>query len=173
VGFGPEAAVAVADLADGLPRRINVVCDRALEEGRLEGVNVITADLVKRAARSVGMPESSPAAPDRRGDSPGPSLVLGQLAERPTARPWIPIAFAGALAALVFAGYSYYAESALAEVAVIAVPARPVERATLPSSARPLPPDDEFLRLLVPPRRTAPPAIPPSGELPDNPNQFN
>jgi hypothetical protein len=166
--------VAVADLADGLPRRINVVCDRALEEGRLEGVNVITADLVKRAARSVGMPESSPAAPGRRGDAitPAPSLVLGQLAERPAARPWIPIALAVALAALVFAGYSYYAESALAEVAVIAVPARPVERVALPSSARPLPPDDEFLRLLVPPRRTAPP-VPPSGELPDNPNQFN
>ena len=53
VRFDASAMQTVADLSRGLPRRINVLCDRALQEGRIEGVNVITADLVKRAARAL------------------------------------------------------------------------------------------------------------------------
>jgi general secretion pathway protein A len=169
VGFGPDAAVAVAELAEGLPRRINVVCDRALEEGRLDGVNVITADLVKRAARSVGLAGRAPASREGR-VAPAPTLVLGQLAERPATRHWVPLAIAAAVAALVFAGYSYYAESALAGVTPIAVPA-PSERTTLPSSALPLPPDEQFLQLLTP--RVIRRPVVPSGEFPGNSNQLN
>jgi general secretion pathway protein A len=33
VTFAPEAAALVADLSRGLPRRVNVLCDRALQEG--------------------------------------------------------------------------------------------------------------------------------------------
>jgi type II secretory pathway predicted ATPase ExeA len=53
VRFDAAAMQTVSDLSRGLPRRINVLCDRALQEGRVEGVNVITADLVKRAARAL------------------------------------------------------------------------------------------------------------------------
>lgn len=53
VRFDAAAMQTVADLSRGLPRRINVLCDRALQEGRIEGVNVITAELVKRAARAL------------------------------------------------------------------------------------------------------------------------
>jgi general secretion pathway protein A len=53
VRFDAAAMQMVADLSRGLPRRINVLCDRALQEGRIEGVNIITADLVKRAARAL------------------------------------------------------------------------------------------------------------------------
>lgn len=53
VHFDPAATQAIAELSRGLPRRVNVLCDRALQEGRIEGVSVITADLVKRAARAV------------------------------------------------------------------------------------------------------------------------
>jgi general secretion pathway protein A len=53
VKFDPDATRAIGELARGLPRRINVLCDRALQEGRIEGVSVITTDLVKRAARAV------------------------------------------------------------------------------------------------------------------------
>lgn len=65
VRFDVAAMQAVADLSRGLPRRINVLCDRALQEGRIEGVNVITADLVKRAARALaGVHDPLPVAPE-------------------------------------------------------------------------------------------------------------
>lgn len=67
VSFDAHATRLVADLAHGLPRRINVLCDRALQEGRIAGANVITSDLVKRAARSlagVHEPEPVPPPPD-------------------------------------------------------------------------------------------------------------
>ena len=53
VTFDPDATRVVANSRAALPRRVNVLCDRALQEGRIEGVTVITPDLVKRAARSV------------------------------------------------------------------------------------------------------------------------
>jgi general secretion pathway protein A len=63
VRFDAGAMQTVSDLSRGLPRRINVLCDRALQEGRIEGVNVITAELVKRAARALaGVHEPFPAA---------------------------------------------------------------------------------------------------------------
>ncbi len=71
VRFDAAAMQAVADLSRGLPRRINVLCDRALQEGRIEGVNVITSDLVKRAARALaGVHEPMAAAADAARLSP-------------------------------------------------------------------------------------------------------
>ena len=55
IRFDPAAAMAIGELSRGLPRRVNVLCDRALQEGRIEGVNVITPDLVKRAAQLAGV----------------------------------------------------------------------------------------------------------------------
>lgn len=64
VSFDTYATRLVADLAHGLPRRINVLCDRALQEGRIAGAKVITSDLVKRAARSLaGVHEPEPVPP--------------------------------------------------------------------------------------------------------------
>jgi general secretion pathway protein A len=64
VSFDTAAARAIADLSRGVPRRINVLCDRSLQEGRIEGVHVITADLVKRAARALaGVHDPIPVAP--------------------------------------------------------------------------------------------------------------
>src|SRR5262249_36545757 len=37
VSFSPDSTRIVADLSHGLPRRINVLCDRALQEGRIDG----------------------------------------------------------------------------------------------------------------------------------------
>ncbi len=50
VEFTAEAVNRVAELARGVPRRINLICDRALEAGRVEGTNVITPSLVARVA---------------------------------------------------------------------------------------------------------------------------
>jgi general secretion pathway protein A len=64
VSFDAEAAFAVGELSRGLPRRVNVLCDRALQEGRIEGASVITTDLVKRAARALaGVHDPTPVAP--------------------------------------------------------------------------------------------------------------
>jgi type II secretory pathway predicted ATPase ExeA len=49
VEFTADAINTVAELTRGVPRRINLLCDRALEAGRLDGTNVITPALVERA----------------------------------------------------------------------------------------------------------------------------
>lgn len=63
--FASEAIALVAEYSRGLPRRINVLCDRALDEGRVTSSPTIGPDLVKRAARSLAGPSTSqtPAAP--------------------------------------------------------------------------------------------------------------
>jgi general secretion pathway protein A len=69
VAFSPEALARLADLSDGLPRRINLLCDRALELGRVAGVTTIDAAMITNAARAiagrgsdVAMPAHAPAA---------------------------------------------------------------------------------------------------------------
>ena len=53
VKFDPDALARIADLSDGLPRRINLLCDRALELGRIAGVTTIGAPLITQAAKSI------------------------------------------------------------------------------------------------------------------------
>jgi general secretion pathway protein A len=53
VEFLPEATTVVAELSRGLPRRVNLLCDRALQEGRVDETRRITPDMVRRAARSL------------------------------------------------------------------------------------------------------------------------
>jgi len=57
--FAPEALGLVAEYSRGLPRRINVLCDRALGEGRHASSPLITAETVKRAAKSLASPSSA------------------------------------------------------------------------------------------------------------------
>ena len=53
VTFEPEAVRLIADLSRGLPRRVNLICDRALEEGRAARSSVIDASMIRRAARAI------------------------------------------------------------------------------------------------------------------------
>jgi hypothetical protein len=53
VSFDADALARIADLSDGLPRRINLLCDRALELGRAAGVTTISAAIVSNAARAI------------------------------------------------------------------------------------------------------------------------
>ena len=53
VEFDRDALARIVDLSDGLPRRINLLCDRALELGRIAGVTTITAPLISRAATAI------------------------------------------------------------------------------------------------------------------------
>jgi len=66
VTFDPAAVSLIRELSEGLPRRVNLLCDRSLEEGRVAGHSVIDAPMVRRAARSIaGEPEptDAPASP--------------------------------------------------------------------------------------------------------------
>ncbi len=54
VRFDAGALQAIADLSHGLPRRINVLCDRALQEGRNAGATTITAALIGEADQALG-----------------------------------------------------------------------------------------------------------------------
>jgi general secretion pathway protein A len=64
VRFEPDATRVIAELSRGLPRRINLLCDRALQQGRIDGAAAIGPDLVKRAARSLtGAPAEKPLEP--------------------------------------------------------------------------------------------------------------
>jgi len=63
VSFQPEAMKLISELSRGLPRRINVLCDRTLQEGRLISATTITSDIVKRAAKSLA--GAHPATPAR------------------------------------------------------------------------------------------------------------
>jgi general secretion pathway protein A len=62
--FAPEALRLIAEYSRGLPRRINVLCDRALDEGRHASSRLITADTMKRAARSLASPTTAAPAVD-------------------------------------------------------------------------------------------------------------
>jgi general secretion pathway protein A len=74
VTFDADALARITDLSDGLPRRINLLCDRALELGRVAGVTTITAPFVSRAAKAIAGASLPP-------DEPAP------LAPPATARP--------------------------------------------------------------------------------------
>lgn len=53
VTFTTESVNAIAELTGRVPRRINLLCDRALEEARAAGTNVIVFGTVHRAVRSL------------------------------------------------------------------------------------------------------------------------
>jgi general secretion pathway protein A len=170
VAFGPDATAVVAELSRGLPRRINMLCDRSLEEGRFDTVTVITPDLVKRAARAVGMQplplpaieEPEPPLPSERAVEP--TLLLGQIGEPTNRKPWMVIGAVALLAAAIGAGYALYARSVVSSIALPSVP--PVAfRAGALISPLPVPSDDAFRALLVPRLLS-----PPSAEFPNESN---
>ena len=61
VKFDADALARIADLSDGLPRRINLLCDRALELARVAGVTTIGAPLITQAAKSIAGAKLDPA----------------------------------------------------------------------------------------------------------------
>ena len=67
VAFTAQALVEVHRLSGGIPRLINLICDRALLAGYSVRTNRITPDMVVHAAKSLDL--QSPAAPSRFGVS--------------------------------------------------------------------------------------------------------
>jgi len=148
VQFEPDAIRLLATLSHGSPRRLNLLCDRALEEGRAAGTAVIGVDLVERSARATGDAVAELAVTHEPIDGADPD-VLG-AADRPRwwARRsvWLPAAGI-VLAAGLGAGYWGWS-IASADPGMPARMPRPVMRVGKPASALPVPSDDEIRSLL-------------------------
>lgn len=64
--FTPESVGLIAELTRRVPRRINLLCDRTLEMGRIEGTTRITPEIVRRAQKTMaGHPAPALARPVR------------------------------------------------------------------------------------------------------------
>ena len=61
--FRPRAFDAIHRLSQGIPRVINLLCDRALLAGFADRTSVIDADLVKTASESLELPQATQSAP--------------------------------------------------------------------------------------------------------------
>lgn len=81
VKFDADALARIADLSDGLPRRINLLCDRALEFGRVAGVTTIGAPLITQAAKAIAGGKIDPALQS-----------FAAVQDRPAAQPPAPAA---------------------------------------------------------------------------------
>jgi len=121
--FELEAVTAIHRLCQGVPRRINVLCDRAMHVAQSSGSHTITRDMVERAAvESFGSP------PDR---APSPQVVSANPVNR--VRRW-PAAVAAALVALLVGGFIG------AQRARTPVPARPASETAAAPPAKVEPP---------------------------------
>ena len=120
ITFDRDALKLIAELSRGLPRRVNVLTDRTLQEGRVDGVTRITPVLVKRAAKALaGVHAAQVAAAAESpmsGDGPEPAdaiefsgdaATVSVGAERTSARAGKVAALAVA-AALVLGVASYF-----------------------------------------------------------------
>jgi general secretion pathway protein A len=178
VTFEPAATRIVAELSRGLPRRINVLCDRALQEGRIEGATVITPALIKRAARSVaGEPEPIVVA---QPESPPSTLTFGHAERPPGTSRLRKAAFAVAggvlMTALIAWGWAVYrATSTEPELPAAGRPARDVGTPLVPLTPPPIsavPAPERRSLAPVAPELTPPNEPPPaaSAEFPNNRN---
>ncbi len=185
VRFQPEATRLVAELSRGLPRRVNVLCDRALQEGRIEGASAITPELVKRAAKSLAGvhepigPLVAPAEPVIRESPPVLQVTLSGSANdesRPGASRRLALGLAiGATVLALGAGvYGYQARSALANSTVPDVAAPPPRAlgALAPPLRVPTPEEAQAAvdAMRLPP---LPPQSPPLLQLPDDRHQLD
>jgi hypothetical protein len=156
---------------------VNLVCDRALEEGRVAGSATIDAEMVRRAARAIAGDYDPPAviaAPDRDMTPEPPaaaadpsrdlSFTFGQEAPaRARGRAVLVAGIVLLLAAGLAAGYYVYSRNIVEKgAAVPGLPPAPKLNTGEPPVVMP-PPSDAELKALLP----APPAPPPQVPPPD------
>ena len=148
VHFAPDAIRLIAELSSGVPRRVNMLCDRALEDGRSTGTTIISADAVRRAAKALagGDPdaltvEGASAVMAKTGD------VMPHVAARSphagwTGRRWWSIA--GALVVATALAGGYYAWSIGNAAGLLHAPPDPTLTGGLAPGPLPPPSDDEI-----------------------------
>ena len=145
VSFQGDAMKLIADLSRGLPRRVNVLCDRTLQEGRSVSATTITADLVKRAAKSLAGAHPVPAPHEEVVEVPDEGRAIATAAERHTNRFARMAGIAVlALAVLVGAGYFYFGDQLIASQSQLTLPAKAVLSQGTPPPPLTMPTDAEL-----------------------------
>jgi len=150
VSFQPEAMKLVAELSKGLPRRVNVLADRTLQEGRAVSATVITTDLVKKAAKSLAGAQAPP--PESADplivpiEGEGMDLVIGGPGVRREPNRFVRMAAigAGTIAILAIAAYWFVGSQTLASAANFSMPAPAPLKTPVVATANPLPSDAEL-----------------------------
>ena len=163
IAFQPDAVKLIADLSRGLPRRVNLLCDRVLQEGRIDGAMTISGNLVKRAARALA---GAPAAPDTISESAVQEPVddtswLDGFRSRATR---LAVAASIGIAIVGSAGYALYANQVMdSDPGVPELPiAKPLPIGEVAATIK-LPTDAELLAYFEPLRMNG-------GELPELPD---
>lgn len=170
VTFQPDAIRLIAELSRGLPRRVNVLSDRTLQEGRVEGAMVITQALVKRAAKSLAGAPPTPEQPADAEHAAGEGEAdLSLSVEGPAAGRGWRIAAVGALtlALAASAGYGYWAWTALNLDPGLPAASRPTVELPAAPTVLPPPSNAELDAFYAATRNLG------SGEFPDNRNQLD
>ena len=161
ITFDPDALRLIADLSRGLPRRVNVLADRTLQEGRVDGVTRITGTLVKRAAKALAGAHAAaqqanvlgdPSAPDSVVDaadamvlSNTDALSLSLGGERKSERPKQLIAIAAtAVVVLGLGGYFFYGNQLTTSGLDYAVPRERPRPGTGPAPVPRIPTQNEL-----------------------------
>jgi general secretion pathway protein A len=158
VGFDADALRLIAELSRGLPRRVNVLADRTLQEGRIDGASRIGGSLVKRAAKALagvhaaavaaiptdaaGLTDAQAAVEADEFESDALSVSFG--AERKTARVR-RLTILATLALVLFgaAGYMYYGNQLLTDGMRYSVPQPRPRLGAIPAKL-PMPTDAEL-----------------------------
>ncbi|MGE5243036.1 MAG: AAA family ATPase [Betaproteobacteria bacterium] len=155
VAFEPAAIEAISRITGGLPRQVNLICDRALEQAFAARVRVVDVPLVQAAARAIGAEQAGlPETPDVHaardaGPAPAPQAVavaaddtagmFGPAVEATPARRsgWLVLAAAAlvVVAAAIWIGFRAAATPSPARQPAAAPPA---PTSVAPSAARAL-----------------------------------
>jgi general secretion pathway protein A len=136
VSFTPDATALVAALSTGLPRRVNLLCDRTLEEGRRAGTTALGVEHVRRAQQALAGSPAVGAAAERdaeseapRGDAdrPRPSVSFGVVRKRTRSIQILPIVLtiAGVVILVAAIASGVYAWQLAAPSALPTLPAQP------------------------------------------------
>jgi type II secretory pathway predicted ATPase ExeA len=149
VAFQPDAMKLIADLSRGLPRRVNVLADRTLQEGRVVSATTISAELVKRAAKSLAGAHPPPTPAEEAAaaaESVTDPLQIAISTERETPRV-LRLAAIGVVVAGLAAtgGYWYYGNDLLTNGFAYELPARVTPRTPALPAKITIPTDEELL----------------------------
>ena len=162
VTFEPAALDKVHAYTGGVPRIINLLCDRSLMQSAQMRVNRLTPAIIEEAAGSLGLRLPETGRQKKRkaaGAAPGPWRFAGMAA--------------AVLAFLVLAGLWFTPVDQLIDVRMPAPPPPPVYQARYAIGPRPIPRAD---LMLPPPVATPPPSnqrtvAPPNLRTPEPPNR--
>jgi len=152
VTFEPTALDLVHAYTGGVPRIINLVCDRALMQAAQMRVNRATPPIIEEAAASLGLRRPASDKPQRR-STDVPAVASGRR---------VAAIAAAVLAVIVMVGLWFTPSSQVAPPNLPRVPPAPAYRSRYPSGPKPIPQAD----LLLPAPLTPPPSASSSDPAP-------